>query len=268
MENLLRSISLIVPTVFILKMREYKFFILFLLLFQMALSQDITDQRIAVISGSSSGMVDIEEDAITLMIEEELTAMELYNINREASGKLSYDYKASEASGVGKIAANLWRSAIDTLSPESSVYVHNSDVLIWNIKRSGSTYNFDFRVYKVEVDYKTVYTYSGQEINRHYLKGKNRTTLTLTGTSEEAAKAARVLTWYVARVKLPSDRFERGFVSDLSKDLNNSFFFFLDSGTESLFMIAGFLLLGGGLYAWSAYSGEDLGYPPDYPEVP
>ena len=133
------SIKLIVPIESILKMREYKFFILFLLLFQIALSQDITDQRIAVISGGSSGMVDIEEDAITLMIEEELIAMELYNINREASGKLSYDYRASEASGVGKIAANLWRSAMDTLSPESSVYVHNSDVLIWNIKRSGST---------------------------------------------------------------------------------------------------------------------------------
>jgi len=130
------------------------------------------------------------------------------------------------------------------------------------------TYSFDFRLYKVEVDYKTVYTYFDQEINKHYLKAKNRTTLKLTGTPEDAAKAARILTWYVARVKLPGDRFDRGFVSDLSKDLKNSLFFFLDSGTESLFMIAGFLLLGGGLYAWSAYSGEDLGYPPDYPEVP
>ena len=118
------------------------------------------------------------------------------------------------------------------------------------------------------MDYTATYTHLNEEIDKRYLKPKTKKTLTLTGTPEEAARAARVLTWYVARVKLPSDRFERGFVSDLSKDLNNSLLFFLDSGTESLFMIAGFLLLGGGLYAWSAYSGEDLGYPPDYPEVP
>ena len=268
MENLLRSISLIVPTVFILKMREYKFFILFLLLFQIALSQDITDQRIAVISGGSSGMVDIEEDAITLMIEEELTAMELYNINREAAGKLSYSYKDSEGSGIGNIAINLWRSAVDTLSPESGVQVHESDVLIWNIERSGMTYNFDFRLYDVEVDYKVIYTYFDQEINQRYLKAKNRTTLKLTGTPEEAAKAVRILTWYVARVKLPKDRFEKGFVSDLSKDLKNSFFFFMDSGSELLFMFGALLVLGGGFYAISVYRAGDLGYPPDYPEVP
>ena len=164
------STKLIVPIESILKMRKFKFFIQFLLLFQIAVSQDITDQRIAVISGSSSGMVDIEEDAITLMIEEELIAMETYNINREASGQLSYSYRANEGSGLGKIAANLWRSATDTLSPESSVYVHDSDVLIWNINKSGMTYSFDFRQYKVEVDYKTVYTYFDQEINKHYLK--------------------------------------------------------------------------------------------------
>ena len=249
-------------------MREYKFFILFLLLFQMALSQDITDQRIAVISGSSSGMVDIEEDAITLMIEEELTAMELYNINREAAGKLSYSYKDSEGSGIGNIAINLWRSAVDTLSPESGVQVHDSEVLIWNIERSGRTYNFDFRLYTVEVDYKVIYTYLNQEINQRYLKAKNRSTLKLTGTPEDAAKAARILTWYVARVKLPKDRFDRGFVSDLSKDLKNSFFFFLDSGSELLFVFGALLVLGGGFYAISVYRAGDLGYPPDYPEVP
>ena len=213
-------------------------------------------------------MVDIEEDAITLMIEEELIAMETYSINREASGQLSYSYRANEGSGVGKIAANLWRSAIDTLSPESSVYVHDSDVLIWNINKSGMTYSFDFRLYKVEVDYKTVYTYFDQEINKHFLKAKNRTTLKLTGTPEDAAKAARILTWYVARVKLPKDRFDRGFVSDLSKDLKNSFFFFLDSGSELLFVFGALLVLGGGFYAISVYRAGDLGYPPDYPEVP
>ena len=262
------SIKLIVPIESILKMRKLKFFIQFLLLFQIAVSQDITDQRIAVISGSSSGMVDIEEDAITLMIEEELIAMETYSINREASGQLSYSYRANEGSGVGKIAANLWRSAIDTLSPESSVYVHDSDVLIWNINKSGMTYSFDFRLYKVEVDYKTVYIYFNQEINKHYLKAKHRTTLKLTGTPEDAAKAARILTWYVARVKLPEDRFNRGFVSDLSKDLKNSFFFFLDSGAELLFVFGALLVLGGGFYAISVYRAGDLGYPPDYPEVP
>ena len=130
------------------------------------------------------------------------------------------------------------------------------------------TYSFDFRQYKVEVDYKTVYTYFDQEINKHYLKAKNRTTLKLTGTPEDAAKAARILTWYVARVKLPKDRFESGFVSDLSKDLKNSFFFFLDSGSELLFVFGALLVLGGGFYAISVYRAGDLGYPPDYPEVP
>ena len=90
----------------------------------------------------------------------------------------------------------------------------------------------------------------------------------MTGTPEDAAKAARILTWYVARVKLPKDRFDRGFVSDLSKDLKNSFFFFLDSGSELLFVFGALLVLGGGLYSISVYSAGDLGYPPDYPEVP
>ncbi|MDP6396878.1 MAG: hypothetical protein QF712_04160 [Candidatus Marinimicrobia bacterium] len=247
-------------------MWKSKFFIQFLLLFQLAISQDITDRRIAVISVGSSGMVGIEEDAITLMIEEELIAMELYNINRKASGKLSYNYKSSAGSGVGRIATNLWRSAVDTLSSESGVHVQDSDVLLWNINRSDMTYIFDFRLYRVEVDYKNIYSNLNQKINKRYLKAKNRTTLKLTGTPEDVAQATRVLTWHVVGSKLPRDRFDRGFVSDLSKDIKNSLFFFLDSGFESIFILAGFLLVGGGLYAWTAE--QDLGYPPDYPEVP
>ncbi len=59
-------------------MWKSRFFILFVFLFQIAVSQGAESRRIAVISGGSSGMVGIEEDAITLMIEEELIAMELY----------------------------------------------------------------------------------------------------------------------------------------------------------------------------------------------
>ena len=178
----MRSIKLIVPTVFILKMRTYKFFILFFLVIQLAVSQDSKTKRIAVISGGDSDIVDIEEDAITSIIEEELLAMGIYNINKEARGSLFYTHISKEGSSIGKIVANLWRSSVDTLSPASGIHVKDSDVFLWNIDKSGGrTYSYDFRLYKVGVDYTATYTHLNQEIDKRYLKSKIRKTLELTG---------------------------------------------------------------------------------------
>ena len=41
-----------------------------------------------------------------------------------------------------------------------------------------------------------------------------------------------------------------------------------DAGFESLLIIAGLLIMGGAASSIAADSGEDLGYPPDYPGVP
>ena len=159
-------------------MRTYKFFILFFLLFQLAVSQDSKTKRIAVISGGGSDIVDIEEDAITSIIEEELLAMGIYNINKDARGSLFYTHISKEGSSIGKIAANLWRSSVDTLSPASGIHVKDSDVFLWNIDKSGGTYSYDFRLYKVGVDYTATYTHLNQEIDKRYLKAKTKKTLT------------------------------------------------------------------------------------------
>ena len=152
-----------------------------------------------------------------------------------------------------------------------AVLLDNTEIVIWRLKRDGRTYSYDFRRDSVETDSKNFYTYRDRKIGKRYLKGKARTTVTFAGDPENAAEAARVLTWYVVGLKPPPDRFDRGLVAELSNNLKNIYsnlWFVMDSGFESLLIIVALIVMGGGLYAVASPKGDDLGYPPDYPGVP
>ena len=249
-------------------MRDIFLFILFFLSSTL-FSQDMMDQKIAVFSGGASGLVDIEESAISSLVEEELVATGEFRVIEQSNTVLPLSFKKKDLSGISKFASNLWRSQADTLDPSMAVLLDNSEVIIWRLKRDGRTYSYDFRRYSVKTDSKNLYTYRERKIGKRYLKGKARTTITFAGDPENAAEAARVLTWYVVGLKPPPDRFDRGLVAGLSNNLKNLYstlWFVVDSGFEALLIIVALIIMGGGLYTLSAE--EDLGYPPDYPEVP
>ena len=234
-------------------------------------SQDMMDRKISVFSGGTSGLVDIEESAISSLVEEELVATGEFRVTEQSTTVLPLSFRKRELSGISKFASNLWRSQADTLDPSVAVLLDNTEIVIWRLKRDGRTYSYDFRRYSVEIDSKNLYTYRDRKIGKRYLKGKARTTITFTGDPEKAAEAARVLTWYVVGLKPPPDRFDRGLVAELSNNLKNIYsnlWFVMDSGFESLLIIAALIVMGGGLYAVASPKGDDLGYPPDYPGVP
>jgi hypothetical protein len=234
-------------------------------------SQDMMDRKISVFSGGTSGLVDIEESAISSLVEEELVATGEFRVTEQSTTVLPLSFRKRELSGISKFASNLWRSQADTLDPSVAVLLDNTEIVIWRLKRDGRTYSYDFRRYSVEIDSKNLYTYRDRKIGKRYLKGKARTTIIFTGDPEKAAEAARVLTWYVVGLKPPPDRFDRGLVAELSNNLKNIYsnlWFVMDSGFESLLIIAALIVMGGGLYAVASPQGDDLGYPPDYPGVP
>ncbi len=234
-------------------------------------SQDMMDRKISVFSGGTSGLVDIEESAISSLVEEELVATGEFRVIEQSTTVLPLSFRKRELSGISKFASNLWRSQADTLDPSVAVLLDNTEIVIWRLKRDGRTYSYDFRRYSVEIDSKNLYTYRDRKIGKRYLKGKARTTIIFTGDPEKAAEAARVLTWYVVGLKPPPDRFDRGLVAELSNNLKNIYsnlWFVMDSGFESLLIIAALIVMGGGLYAVASPKGDDLGYPPDYPGVP
>ena len=235
-------------------------------------SQDMMDRKISVFSGGASGLVDIEESAISSLVEEELVATGEFRVIEQSTTVLPLSFRKRELSGLTKLASNLWRSQADTLDPSVAVLLDNTEIVIWRLKRDGRTYSYDFRRYSVETDSKNLYTYRDRKIGKRYLKGKARTTITFTGDPEKAAEAARVLAWYVVGLKPPPDRFDRGLVAGLSNNLKNIYsnlWFVMDSGFESLLIIVALIVMGGGLYTVaSAPQGDDLGYPPDYPGVP
>ena len=234
-------------------------------------SQDMMDQKIAVFSGGASGLVDIEESAISSLVEEELVATGEFRVIEQSNTVLPLSFRKRELSGISKFASNLWRSQADTLDPSVAVLLDNTEIIVWRLKRDGRTYSYDFRRYSVEIDSKNLYTYRDKKIGKRYLKGKARTTIIFTGDPEKAAEAARVLTWYVVALKPPPDRFDRGLVAELSNNLKNIYsnlWFVMDSGFESLLIIVALIVMGGGLYAVASPKGDDLGYPPDYPGVP
>ena len=229
------------------------------------------DQKIAVFSGGASGLVDIEESAISSLVEEELVATGEFRVIEQSNTVLPLSFRKRELSGISKFASNLWRSQADTLDPSVAVLLDNTEIIVWQLKRDGQTYSYDFRRYSVEIDSKNLYTYRDKKIGKRYLKGKARTTIIFTGDPEKAAEAARVLTWYVVALKPPPDRFDRGLVAELSNNLKNIYsnlWFVMDSGFESLLIIVALIVMGGGLYAVASPQGDDLGYPPDYPGVP
>ena len=234
-------------------------------------SQDMMDRKISVFSGGASGLVDIEESAISSLVEEELVATGEFRVIEQSTTVLPLSFRKRELSGISKFASNLWRSQADTLDPSVAVLLDNTEIVIWRLKRDGRTYSYDFRRYSVEIDSKNLYTYRDRKIGKRYLKGKARTTIIFTGDPEKAAEAARVLTWYVVGLKPPPDRFDRGLVAELSNNLKNIYsnlWFVMDSGFESLLIIVALIVMGGGLYAVASPKGDDLGYPPDYPGVP
>ena len=234
-------------------------------------SQDMMDRKISVFSGGTSGLVDIEESAISSLVEEELVATGEFRVIEQSTTVLPLSFRKRELSGISKFASNLWRSQADTLDPSVAVLLDNTEIVIWRLKRDGRTYSYDFRRYSVETDSKNFYTYRDRKIGKRYLKGKARTTVTFAGDPENAAEAARVLAWYVVGLKPPPDRFDRGLVAGLSNNLKNvysSLWFVADSGFESLLIIVALIVMGGGLYAVASPKGDDLGYPPDYPGVP
>ena len=234
-------------------------------------SQDMMDRKISVFSGGTSGLVDIEESAISSLVEEELVATGEFRVIEQSTTVLPLSFRKRELSGISKFASNLWRSQADTLDPSVAVLLDNTEIVIWRLKRDGRTYSYDFRRYSVETDSKNFYTYRDRKIGKRYLKGKARTTVTFAGDPENAAEAARVLAWYVVGLKPPPDRFDRGLVAGLSNNLKNVYsnlWFVMDSGFESLLIIAALIVMGGGLYAVASPKGDDLGYPPDYPGVP
>ena len=234
-------------------------------------SQDMMDRKISVFSGGASGLVDIEESAISSLVEEELVATGEFRVIEQSTTVLPLSFRKRELSGISKFASNLWRSQADTLDPSVAVLLDNTEIVIWRLKRDGRTYSYDFRRYSVETDSKNLYTYRDRKIGKRYLKGKARTTVTFAGDPENAAEAARVLAWYVVGLKPPPDRFDRGLVAGLSNNLKNVYsnlWFVVDSGFESLLIIAALIVMGGGLYAVASPQGDDLGYPPDYPGVP
>ena len=234
-------------------------------------SQDMMDRKISVFSGGTSGLVDIEESAISSLVEEELVATGEFRVIEQSTTVLPLSFRKRELSGISKFASNLWRSQADTLDPSVAVLLDNTEIVIWRLKRDGRTYSYDFRRYSVETDSKNLYTYRDRKIGKRYLKGKARTTVTFAGDPENAAEAARVLAWYVVGLKPPPDRFDRGLVAGLSNNLKNVYsnlWFVMDSGFESLLIIAALIVMGGGLYAVASPQGDDLGYPPDYPGVP
>ena len=229
------------------------------------------DRKISVFSGGTSGLVDIEESAISSLVEEELVATGEFRVIEQSTTVLPLSFRKRELSGISKFASNLWRSQADTLDPSVAVLLDNTEIVIWRLKRDGRTYSYDFRRYSVETDSKNLYTYRDRKIGKRYLKGKARTTVTFAGDPENAAEAARVLAWYVVGLKPPPDRFDRGLVTGLSNNLKNVYsnlWFVVDSGFESLLIIAALIVMGGGLYAVASPQGDDLGYPPDYPGVP
>ena len=234
-------------------------------------SQDMMDRKISVFSGGASGLVDIEESAISSLVEEELVATGEFRVIEQSTTVLPLSFRKRELSGISKFASNLWRSQADTLDPSVAVLLDNTEIIVWQLKRDGRTYSYDFRRYSVKTDSKNLYTYRERKIGKRYLKGKARTTVTFAGDPENAAEAARVLAWYVVGLKPPPDRFDRGLVAELSNNLKNIYsnlWFVMDSGFESLLIIAALIVMGGGLYAVASPKGDDLGYPPDYPGVP
>ena len=88
-------------------------------------SQDMMDQKIAVFSGGASGLVDIEESAISSLVEEELVATGEFRVIEQSTTVLPLSFRKRELSGISKFASNLWRSQADTLDPSVAVLFDN-----------------------------------------------------------------------------------------------------------------------------------------------
>ena len=243
-------------------------YLFFFLLFTASL--DAID-KISVFSGGALGLVDMEADAISSLIEDELEATERYSIVETGGAELEFSYEKKDQSAVGRITSNLLRARADTLSPSFGGDLDESQVVIWRLKRSGRTYDYDFRLYSVQVDKGATITFEGASVNKRYLKGMARTTSRFTGSPENAADAARLMAWQVVGLKPPDDRFDRGLRAGLLGGLKRAyttFWFAMDSGFESLLILVALLIMGGGLVVVGGDTGDDLGYPPDYPGVP
>lgn len=228
-------------------------------------------EKIVVFSGGVLGLVEMEADAISSLIENELEATERYSIIETGGAELEFSYKKKDQSTIGQITSNLLRARADTLSPSLGEDLDGSQVVIWHLKRSGRTYDYDFRLYSVQADKGATITFQGESINKRYLKGMARTTSRFTGSPENAADAARLMAWQVVGLTPPDDRFDRGLRAGLLGGLKRAyttFWFAIDSGFESLLILVALLIMGGGLVIVGGDTGEDLGYPPDYPGVP
>ncbi|SVB68159.1 uncharacterized protein METZ01_LOCUS221013, partial [marine metagenome] len=105
-------------------MRIIFLFILFFLSSTL-FSQDMMDQKIAVFSGGASGLVDIEESAISSLVEEELVATGEFRVIEQSNTVLPLSFRKRELSGISKFASNLWRSQADTLDPSVAVLLDN-----------------------------------------------------------------------------------------------------------------------------------------------
>lgn len=229
------------------------------------------NDAIAVFVAEAVGLVDMEADAITTLIEQELEATNLYFVVDGSGGQTPLAFELPDQSTLGKVTTNLWRARADTLAPSVGNSLDEAYVVIWRLHRSGRTYNYDFRLYNVEVDRSEQYSNQEKQVNKRYLKGKARTTARFTGTAEHAAEAARLMAWQVVGLKPPPDRFSRDVRAGLLAGLRrayNSFWFVMDSGFESVLILVALLIMGGAVSAADADPGEDLGYPPDYPGVP
>ncbi len=242
-----------------------------LILCGLLLSQAGAKDAIAVYVAEAVGLVDMETDAITALIEEELEATDVYFVMEGSGGDAPLSFQKQNRSGLGQITTNLWRARSDTLDPSVGDRLDNSEVLIWRLYRSGRTYEYDYRLYSVETDFSERYSSQGNQMNKRYLKGKARSTLRFTGTAENAAEAARLMAWHSVGLKPPKGRFSRdvrvGILAGLRRAYN-TFWFVIDSGFESVLILAALLIMGGAASSIAADSGEDLGYPPDYPGVP
>ncbi|MBF88495.1 MAG: hypothetical protein CMG75_02365 [Candidatus Marinimicrobia bacterium] len=228
-------------------------------------------EKIVVFSGGVLGLVEMEADAISSLIENELEATERYSIIETGGAELEFSYKKKDQSTIGQITSNLLRARADTLSPSLGEDLDGSQVVIWHLKRSGRTYDYDFRLYSVQSDKGATITFQGESVNKRYLKGMARTTSRFTGSPENAADAARLMAWQVVGLTPPDDRFDRGLRAGLLGGLKRAyttFWFAIDSGFESLLILVALLIMGGGLVIVGGDTGEDLGYPPDYPGVP
>ena len=137
-------------------------YLFFFLLFTASL--DAID-KIAVFSGGALGLVDMEADAISSLIEDELEATERYSIVETGGTELEFSYEKKDQSAVGLITSNLLRARADTLSPSFGGDLDESQVVIWRLKRSGRTYDYDFRLYSVQIDKDATITFEGESVN-------------------------------------------------------------------------------------------------------